>query len=49
MRSSQRITGGTLPTLQDIYITRCYRKVKKIIKDLSNLSHSLFTPLPFRR
>jgi hypothetical protein len=30
------ITGGTLPDLQDIYSTRCHRKAKKIIKDLSH-------------
>ncbi|XP_070297647.1 LOW QUALITY PROTEIN: H(+)/Cl(-) exchange transporter 7-like, partial [Salvelinus sp. IW2-2015] len=39
VRSAQRFTGGTLPSLQDIYSTRCHRKAKKIIKDL-------FTPLP---
>jgi hypothetical protein len=46
LRSAQHITGGTLPSLQNIYSTRCHRKVKKIIKDLSHPSHSLFTPLP---
>jgi hypothetical protein len=41
--------GGTLPALQDIYSTRCHRKAKKVIKDLSHPSHGLFTSLPSRR
>ena len=36
VQSSQRITGGTLPALQDIYSTWCHRKAKKIIKDPSH-------------
>ena len=39
---------GALPALQDIYSTRCHRKAKKIIKDLSHPSHGLFTLLPSR-
>jgi hypothetical protein len=35
--------------LQNIYSTRCHRKAKKIIKDLSYPKHGLFTPLPSRR
>jgi hypothetical protein len=35
VRSVQRITGGTLPHLQDTYSTRCHRKAKKIIKDIN--------------
>jgi hypothetical protein len=46
VQSAQRITGGKLPALQDIYNTRCHRKTKKNIKDLSHPSHCLFTPLP---
>ncbi|XP_070976189.1 m-AAA protease-interacting protein 1, mitochondrial-like [Oncorhynchus clarkii lewisi] len=38
-------TGSTLPALQDIYSTRCQKKVMKILKDLSHLSHGLFTTL----
>jgi gmma-aminobutyric acid receptor subunit gamma len=49
VQSAQRITGATLPALQDIYSTRCYRKAKKIIKDLSHPSHILFTQLPSRK
>ena len=46
---TQRITGGTLPSFQDIYSARCHRTTKKIIKELSHTRHSLFTPLPSRR
>jgi hypothetical protein len=49
VRSAQRIIRGTLPALQDIYSTYCHRKAKKFIKDLSHLSHGLFTLLPARR
>jgi pantothenate kinase type III len=49
VRSAQHITGGTLPALQDTYITRCHRKAKKIIKGINHLSHCLFTPLSSRR
>jgi hypothetical protein len=47
--SVQRITGGTLPALQDTFSTRCHRKAKKIIKDLNHPSHGMFTPLSSRR
>ena len=49
VRSAQRITGGTLPSLQDTYSTRCHRKAKQIIKDNNHPSHCLFTPLSSRR
>ena len=49
VRSAQCITGGKLPTLQDTYTTRCYRKAIKIIKDNNHPSHCLFTPLSSRR
>jgi gmma-aminobutyric acid receptor subunit gamma len=49
MSSAQRITGGTLPALHEIYSTRCHRKAKKIIKNLSHLSQGLFIPLSSRR
>ena len=49
VRSAQRITGGTQPTLQDTYSTRCHRKAKQIIKDNNHPSHCLFTPLSSRR
>jgi hypothetical protein len=48
-RSTQRITGGKLPALQDTYSTRCHRKATKIIKDINHPNHCLFTPLSSRR
>jgi hypothetical protein len=33
VRSTQHITGGKLPVLQETYSTRRHRKAKKIIKD----------------
>ena len=45
-RSAQRITGGTLPAVQETYSTRCHRKAKQIIK---HYSHCLFPPLSSRR
>jgi gmma-aminobutyric acid receptor subunit gamma len=48
VQSAQRITGGKVPALQDIYSNRCHRKAKKIIKDNNHLSHYLFTPLSSR-
>ena len=47
--SVQRITGGTLPALQDTYSTGCHRKAKKIIKDINYPSHGLFTPLTIQK
>jgi hypothetical protein len=38
VQSAQRVT-------QDTYSTRCYRKAKKILKDINHLSHCVFTPL----
>ena len=49
LQSAQRITGGTLPALQATYSTRCHRKAKKIIKDINQVSHGLFTLLSSRR
>jgi hypothetical protein len=44
--SAERTNWRTLQALQDTYNTRCLRMAKKIIKDLSHLSHGLFPPLP---
>ena len=49
VRSAQHITRGKRPALQDTYSTRCHRKAKKIIKDITQPIHCLFTPLPSRR
>lgn len=40
--SAQRLTGGMLPNLEDIYTKRCISKANKIIADPSHPSHGLF-------
>ena len=42
VRCSERIIGGELPSLQDIYRKRCLRKARRIIKDSSHPSNHLF-------
>jgi hypothetical protein len=49
VRSAQRITGGTMPALQDTYCTQCHRKAKKIINNINHLTQGLFTLLSSRR
>ena len=49
MRFAQRITGCTLPALQDTYPARCHRTAIKIIKANTHPSHCLFTKLSSRR
>lgn len=49
VRCSERIIGGELPSLQDIYRKRCLRKAGRIIKDSSHPSHKLFRLLPSGR
>jgi gmma-aminobutyric acid receptor subunit gamma len=45
VRSTQHITGGKLPALQDTYTSRCHRKAIKIIKDNKHPSNCMVTPL----
>ncbi len=49
VRTACHIVGGELPSLQDIYTRRCIRKARRIIKDSSQLSHSLLSLLPSGR
>ncbi len=49
VRTARLIVGGELPSLQDIYTRRCTRKARRIIKDSSQLSHSLLSLLPTGR
>jgi hypothetical protein len=49
VRSAQRISGGTLPTLQDTYTIQCHGKAKKIIMYINHPTHCQFTPLSSRR
>ncbi len=49
MRTARHIVGGELPSLQDIYSSRCIRKARRITKDSSHPSHSLLSLLPSGR
>uniref|UniRef100_A0A8C6KS07 Reverse transcriptase domain-containing protein n=1 Tax=Nothobranchius furzeri TaxID=105023 RepID=A0A8C6KS07_NOTFU len=49
VRYAERIIGGELPSLQDIYRKRCLRKAGRIIKDSSHPSHKLLRLLPSGR
>ncbi len=46
VRLAERISGSTLPSLQDIYLKRCRSRAVKIIKDSNYPSNCLFTLLP---
>ncbi len=43
---SERISGSTLPSLQDIYLKRCKSRAAKIIKDSNHPGNHLFCLLP---
>ncbi len=43
INSTQKITGAQLPSLADIYSTRCLRWARSIIKDSSHPGNHLFT------
>ncbi len=46
MRLAERISGSTLPSLQDIYLKRCKSRAAKIIKDSNHPGNRLFILLP---
>ncbi len=46
MRLAERISGSTLPSLQDIYFKRCKSRAAKIIKDSNHPGNHLFRLLP---
>ncbi len=46
VRLAERISGSTLPSLQDIYFKRCKSRAAKIIKDSNHPSNHLFRLLP---
>ncbi|KAI4902624.1 hypothetical protein NFI96_004127 [Prochilodus magdalenae] len=48
-RTAESIIGSKLPDLQDIYRSRCLRKIQKIRLDCSHPAHNLFTLLPSGR
>ncbi|ROL55387.1 hypothetical protein DPX16_0565 [Anabarilius grahami] len=49
VRSAERIIGTTLPTLQELYLSRVRKRAKKITLDPSHPAHSLFELLPSGR
>ncbi|KAI4873045.1 hypothetical protein NFI96_032657, partial [Prochilodus magdalenae] len=46
VRTAEKIIGVSLPTITDIYTTRCNRKANSIVDDHTHPSHTLFTLLP---
>ncbi len=46
VRLAERISGSTLPSLQDIYLKRCKSRAAKIIKDSNHPGNHLFHLLP---
>ncbi|KAK1806958.1 hypothetical protein P4O66_005440 [Electrophorus voltai] len=49
VRTAEKIIGVSLPSIMNIYITRCIRKATNIVKDPTHPSHELFTLLPSGR
>ncbi|KAK1800211.1 hypothetical protein P4O66_000259 [Electrophorus voltai] len=49
VRTAEKIIGVSLPSITNIYITRCIRKATNIVKDPTHPSHELFTLLPSGR
>ncbi|KAK1790030.1 hypothetical protein P4O66_002343 [Electrophorus voltai] len=49
VRTAEKIIEVSLPSITNIYITRCIRKATNIVKDPTNPSHELFTLLPSGR
>ncbi|KAK3572636.1 hypothetical protein QTP86_001137 [Hemibagrus guttatus] len=46
VRTAEKIIGVSLPSITDIYTTRCIRKANSIVDDPTHPSHTLFTLLP---
>ncbi len=49
VRTAERIVGTTLPTLQELYLSRVSKRAGKITLDPSHPTHSLFDLLPSGR
>ncbi len=49
VRTAERIIGTTLPTLQELYLSRVSKRADKITLDPSHQAHSLFELLPSGR
>ncbi|KAK3543806.1 hypothetical protein QTP70_028101 [Hemibagrus guttatus] len=46
VRTAEKITGVSLPSIKDMHTTHCIRKANNIVDDLTHPSHTLFTILP---
>ncbi|XP_053092891.1 uncharacterized protein LOC128318848 [Pangasianodon hypophthalmus] len=46
VRTAEKIIRVSLPSIMDIYTTRCIRKATSIVDDPTHPSHTLFTLLP---
>ncbi|KAK3545335.1 hypothetical protein QTP70_004062 [Hemibagrus guttatus] len=44
--TAEKVIGVSLPSIMDIYSTRCIRKANSIVDDPTHPSHTLFTLLP---
>ena len=49
VKTAQRITGSSLPTIEAVHSKRCLRRARSIVKDSSHPSHRLFALLPSGR
>ncbi|KAF7664535.1 hypothetical protein LDENG_00172280, partial [Lucifuga dentata] len=49
VKTAQRITGASLPAIEDIYRKRCLRRAINITKDSCHPAHGLFALLPSGR
>ena len=49
INTAQRLTGCPLPSLMEIYHTRCLRRARSIVRDPSHPSHHLLELLPSGR
>ncbi len=49
VRSAERIIGGVLPCLKDMYIRQCKTKARRIVKDLNHPDNVLTSLLWSRR
>ncbi|KAK3508649.1 hypothetical protein QTP70_002756 [Hemibagrus guttatus] len=46
VRTAEKIIGVSLPSITDMYTTRCIRKANSIVDDPTHPSHTLFILLP---
>ncbi|KAK3510770.1 hypothetical protein QTP70_022483, partial [Hemibagrus guttatus] len=46
VRTAEKIIGVSLPSIMDMYTTRCIHKANSIVDDPTHPSHTLFTLLP---